>query len=402
MPIDPISWCRQGKIGEALKRVDVGFLNVDVTSFFGHHRTGRTIKRATLLAGCAFMAASFCLSTQALAQNSCARIQSELASAHSGGGQLGAAINQQSAELARARGAYDRFQCSFGGHPQCGSIVATIGQMESNLVQMQRQQARSGGGIDRNRIAELERVFATQCGPNQRQQPIQAAAPPRNQGNSLLAAIFGTRSQPSAIPRSYDPSRVVLPGQPANRGFYRPGEVFHEPEFRVRGNTFRTMCVRTSDGFYWPISFSTTRDRFDEDQGSCQAMCPGVGVELYAYRNPGQQIDAMVSTQTGLPYADQDYAFAYRTEFDPANRCSPSMAMLDELRPSAGLAYSQQPTGPRVPRPSPRPDMASDPETRALQASNSSFAALAALSSRETGGDELVRVVGPNYGYFNE
>lgn len=356
-----------------------------------------------MLAGCAFLAASFGLTSQAHAQNSCARIQSELASAHSGGGggQLGAAINQQSAELARALGAYERFQCSFGGHPQCGSIVATIDQMESNLAQMQRQQARSGGGVDRGRIAELERIFATQCGPNQRQQPIQAAAP-RNQGNSLLAAIFGIRSQPAPVTRNDDPSRVVLPRQPANRGFYRPGDVVREPEVRLRGNTFRTMCVRTSDGFYWPISFSTTRDRFDEDRGSCQAMCPGVGVELYAYRNPGGQIDAMVSTQTGLSYADQEYAFAYRTQFDPANRCTPSSAVLDELRPSAGLAYTQQPAGPRVPQPRPRPDMAADPETRALQASNSSFAALATLSSRNADGEELVRVVGPNYGYFND
>lgn len=370
-------------------------------SLLGHHNKGRRIRRSAVLIGSTLMAASFGLTSHAAAQDRCSRIQSELASAHSAGsgGNLGAAINQQAAELARARGAYDRFQCSFSGHPQCGSIVATINYMESNLAQMQRQQARSGGGIDRSRIAELERVFATQCSPGQRQQPIQAAAP-RNPGNSLLAAIFGTRSHPAAVQRNRDPSAVVLPGQPANRGFYRPGEIFREPEFQVRGNTFRTMCVRTSDGFYWPISFSTTRDRFDEDQASCQSMCPGVGVELFAYRNPGQQVDAMVSTRTGQPYADQEYAFSYRTEFDPANRCSPSTAMLEELRPSAGFGYSQLPTGPRVPQPSPRPDMASDPETRALEASNASFSALAGLATRETGNQELVRVVGPNYGYF--
>lgn len=349
------------------------------------------------------MVATLGLSSHASAQTNCARIQSELASAHSGGGggQLGAAINQQSAELARAHGAYDRFQCRFGGHPQCGSIVATIGQMESNLAQMQRQLARSGGGIDRNRIAELERVFATQCGPNQRQQPVQAAAP-RNPGESLLATIFGIRSQPVAVQRSGDPSRVVLPGQPANRGFYRPDDITREPDVHLRGGTFRTMCVRTSDGFYWPISFSTTRDRFDEDRGACQAMCPGVGVELFAYRNPGQSVDAMVSTQTGMPYADQDYAFAYRTQFDPNNRCTPSSAVLDELRSSAGLALSQQPLTPRVPQPRARPDMDSDPETRALNASNSSFAALATLSSRDSDGEETVRVVGPSFSYFNE
>lgn len=347
--------------------------------------------------GAVFFAFGLGFTSQAVAQNSCARIQSELAALHNGGGgsgQLQQAVNQQMRELARAQGAYDRFQCAFGASPQCGSIVATLTQMQANLSQMQRQLARSGGGRDMARIAELERVFATQCGPGQRQQQIQQVVQPGN----LLEAIFGIRSQPTYVARRPDPSSIVMPGQPRQRGFDRPGEFLREPEYRGWGGTYRTMCVRTSDGFYWPISFSTTRDRFDEDRGLCAAMCPGTGVELYAYRNPGEQVDAMINTLTGEPYTTQSYAFAYREDFNPDNRCTPSAAVLEELRAANGFAAT--PVGPQVPQPSPRPDMASDPETRALDDAGVSFSSLRTLTRPEQEGEQMVRVVGPNYGYF--
>jgi hypothetical protein len=362
------------------------------------HNRMKTVKRRvlTLTLGAAVLALGLGFASHAHAQISCARIQSELASLHNGGGggsaQLRQSIDQQMRELARAQGAFDRYQCAFGASPQCGAIVATLNQMQANLSQMQMQLSRSGGGGDPRRIAELERVFATQCGPNQRQ--IQQAVQPGN----LLDAIFGTRAQPAYGARRQDPSSIVLPGQPWQRGFDRPGEFLREPEFRVRGETFRTMCVRTSDGFYWPISFSTTRDRFDEDRSLCAAMCPGTSVELYAYRNPGQQVDGMINTLTGEPYTVQSYAFAYRENFDPDNRCTPSAAVLEELRAASGVASG--PTGPTVPQPSARPDMASDPETRALDDAGVSFSALGALTRPDQEGEQMVRVVGPNYGYF--
>jgi hypothetical protein len=360
----------------------------------------RRSRKLGLSVGAVFFAFGLGFTTHAHAQNSCARIQSELAALHNGGGggsgQLQQAVNQQMRELARAQGAYDRYQCAFGASPQCGSIVATLTQMQANLSQMQRQLARSGGGRNTARIAELERVFATQCGPGQRQQQIQQALQPGN----LLEAIFGIRSQPTYVARRpADPSGIVLPGQPYGRGFDRPGEFLREPEYRGWGGTYRTMCVRTSDGFYWPISFSTTRDRFDEDRGLCAAMCPGTAVELYAYRNPGEQVDAMINTLTGEPYTTQTYAFAYRENFDPNNRCTPSAAVLEELRAANGFAATG-PTGPQVPQPTARPDMASDPETRALDDAGMSFSALRSLTRPEQDGEQMVRRVGPDYGYF--
>ncbi|MBV6656695.1 MAG: DUF2865 domain-containing protein [Devosiaceae bacterium] len=203
------------------------------------------------------------------------------------------------------------------------------------------------------------------------------------------------------------PQRQVVPGagfpsrSDPHRGFDRPGDGFGDPQPRLRGNTFRTMCVRTTDGFYWPISFSTTRDRFDEDQGLCAAMCPGTPVELFAYRNPGEQVDAMVSTLTGESYLSQTYAFDYREDFDPANRCTPSSLMLQDLRSGSGTIASTAPAR-TVPQPSARPALESDPETRALAAAGIDFEALATIAQERRGGTELVRRVGPAYDYFTE
>ena len=369
--------------------------------------------RRLAVLGMGLLAGLFGMVTSAQAQASCPRIQSELASLHNGGGgsgqsaQIQQAISQQNNELARARGAFDRFGCGAGGGGQCGAIIATIGQMENNLAVMQRQLSRAGGAPNNGRrIAELERVFATQCGPNQRATQVAAApqahpqqAQPRQR--SLLDAIFGTRSQPEPA----SSVAIVQPQQATRRGFDRQTETVREPQLRSRGGTYRTMCVRTTDGFYWPISFSTTRDRFDEYQGLCAAMCPGTAVELFAYRNPGEQVEAMVSTLTAQPYADQTYAFAYREAFDPDNRCTPSAAVFEDLRGTMQLvaAGSSEPARPRYPQPMARPPMESDPETRVLAMSGMSFGMLASMT-RPQGEDpqQMVRAVGPSFGYFTQ
>ena len=46
--------------------------------------------------------------------------------------------------------------------------------------------------------------------------------------------------------------------------------------------TFRTICVRTCDGFYYPISAATSSARFAEDEKACRASCPATEVQLYS------------------------------------------------------------------------------------------------------------------------
>ncbi|MEM1286886.1 MAG: DUF2865 domain-containing protein [Pseudomonadota bacterium] len=340
------------------------------------------------------------LTSTAQAQDRCTRIQNELIALNSGGGgqaaELRRAIDRQAREMSRAQRAYGQLGCDFRGSMQCNSIIGAMNQMQSNIAAMQRQLQRAGGGGNPTRIRELERVFATECGPNQRR-PVERAA--RSERRSLLESLFGSRAARPDSTR--DQSAIVLPNQRRSTRGFDPldGERTREPRFRSAGNTFRTMCVRKSDGFYWPISFSTTRDRFDEDQGLCAAMCPGTSVELFAYRNPGEQINAMVSTQSGERYTQQSYAFSYRENFDPDNRCTPSAAILQDLRSATGIASG--PTAPSVPQPSIRPMMELDPETRALASSNTSFQDLANMGG-DLNASASVRVVGPQYRYFTE
>lgn len=96
-------------------------------------------------------------------------------------------------------------------------------------------------------------------------------------------------------------------------------------EFEGYGNyrTVRTLCVRKSDGFYWPISYSTLIDYVANDAEQCDQQCQGTDVELYYYDNPGQEPEQMVNLQ-GEPYTALPSAFRFRTEFDKSASCKPA------------------------------------------------------------------------------
>ena len=85
-------------------------------------------------------------------------------------------------------------------------------------------------------------------------------------------------------------------------------------------STLRTVCVRACDGYYWPVSFSTLNEFLHEDASRCQAQCPGTDVDLFYYRNPGEDADDMVSL-SGQSYKSTPNAFRYRREFDRNCSC---------------------------------------------------------------------------------
>ncbi|MGE0768936.1 MAG: DUF2865 domain-containing protein [Hyphomicrobiaceae bacterium] len=86
-------------------------------------------------------------------------------------------------------------------------------------------------------------------------------------------------------------------------------------------DTFKTYCVRLCDGFYWPISFSTTSDRFEDDASACQSSC-GSPARLFVHPIPGGGPATMVSLD-GLPYTALKSAFVFRTRYDAQCRCQP-------------------------------------------------------------------------------
>ena len=76
---------------------------------------------------------------------------------------------------------------------------------------------------------------------------------------------------------------------------------------------YRTICVRTCDGYYFPISFSTKPKYFARDQNACSAMCPAGNAKLYYHAVPEQESDAMISVADKRPYSELPNAFNYRT-----------------------------------------------------------------------------------------
>jgi hypothetical protein len=84
--------------------------------------------------------------------------------------------------------------------------------------------------------------------------------------------------------------------------------------------TYRTLCVRLCDGYYFPVSFSTLPSHFEQDANVCQSKC-AAPVELYYYQNPGAAVDQSVALRTQEPYTSLKTAFRYRKELVPGCSC---------------------------------------------------------------------------------
>jgi Protein of unknown function (DUF2865) len=84
--------------------------------------------------------------------------------------------------------------------------------------------------------------------------------------------------------------------------------------------TYRTVCVRLCDGYYFPVSFSTLPSHFEQDENVCQSKC-AAPTELYYYQNPGATVDQSVALRSQEPYTTLKTAFRYRKELVPGCSC---------------------------------------------------------------------------------
>jgi hypothetical protein len=99
--------------------------------------------------------------------------------------------------------------------------------------------------------------------------------------------------------------------------------------------TYRTVCVRLCDGYYFPVSFSTLPNHFQRDEEVCQSKC-AAPAELYYHQNPGAGMDQAVAARSNTPYTQLKSAFRYRKEYIAG--CSCKMA---EYQPEPGVSVQQ-------------------------------------------------------------
>jgi hypothetical protein len=239
----------------------------------------------------------------------CPRLEAQLATIDRGGGSgdpakddqirryQDAAIKQQ-AELDRVTSQAKRMGCDSSGFfslfsgqsAQCGPVNHQIQQMRANLEQITTSLERLRGGMggadrDNQRRSVLLALAQNNCGP-------QYANAARGPGN-FLENLFGNNTN--------NPSPPVA-------------------DLGPQSGTFRTVCVRSCDGGYFPISFATVPARFPDDEKTCKSLCPAAEATLFTYRNPGEDISQAVSIN-GQPYSSSPNAFRYRQEFNPSCSC---------------------------------------------------------------------------------
>lgn len=84
---------------------------------------------------------------------------------------------------------------------------------------------------------------------------------------------------------------------------------------------YRTVCVRLCDGYFYPISSSTTPQNFARDESVCQNGCTSPS-KLFVFKiregSPATMVD-----REGKPYSGLETAFKFRASYNPACECKP-------------------------------------------------------------------------------
>ena len=251
----------------------------------------------------------------------CLQLQNQLSAINSGGvkrsqpspraREFDSAIKKQRAQITKTNRIAKRNWCGktlFNKRksPACAKILSRLGKMKSNLSALQKKRKRLAPNKPQDTKARRRGIIRAMNRRN-------CLA---NNANAIV----------SAVPRNRSLTRQIFGVENSTTGQKKPS-------FR---DTFRTMCVRKNDGYYFPVSFSTTPDHFDDDELTCQASCPNRDVALYYYAIPGQNSEDMISYPGKTPYIELSTAFAYRKQFSSEASCRYKSSNLREVAGSAG------------------------------------------------------------------
>lgn len=167
----------------------------------------------------------------------------------------------------------------------------------------------------------------------------------------LLDFLFGSpkpQHRPAAIQRLTPPPGHGY-GLPLNQSS-RTFSAYPSPQSRsgAGGGTYRTMCVRLCDGYYFPINYRTSSGYLHRDADACRSRC-GAEARLFYYPTGSDDMRNAVD-QSGRSYRSLKTAFLYRKKYDSSCTCRPhpwTSAELERHRRYAGKSAgnsSQQAT----------------------------------------------------------
>jgi uncharacterized protein DUF2865 len=178
----------------------------------------------------------------------------------------------------------------------------------------------------RGRVALLLGLLALAVQPADAQEPVESifgygAASPR------------VNRYPARPPYGYS-SPYGAPFSP-----YEPYDDADRP--LPPGGTYRTLCVRLCDGFYFPVSGAATQGSLARDAEVCSASCDSEA-RLFYHSNVGGDVDTMVDL-TGLAYSLLPNAYKYRKTLVEGCRCRPQPWSEAERARHRAYAEGRQP-----------------------------------------------------------
>lgn len=208
---------------------------------------------------------------------------------------------QAQQQLNRAADCWDQFLFSktLRRTPRCVQLAGEVEATRQRLADLEAQRRQIMGTRDRSFQDDIIRELARNgCG----QQYVTEMR--RREARNPFSALWGDEDSEAAR---------GSPNQFGNLPFA----------------TYRTLCVRLCDGYYFPVSFSTLPNHFQRDADLCQAQC-AAPAELYYHQNPGGAVEQMVSAASQQPYTNLKTAWRYRKEYVPGCSCKAA-----EYQPSA-------------------------------------------------------------------
>ena len=262
---------------------------------------------------------------------------------------------------------------------ECNELEGKMARMETNLaiLEEKRISLMTGETEDARRQDVLLAIDENGCGD---ETILANATPDLSSENPLVTDMPDGRETirvPSSSEASYEDRQFVDLGGSAVNGSYR------------------TMCVRTCDGAYFPISSQASPIGFQRDAQVCSMMCPGTETELF-YHSIRQESDAMRSAFTGRPYDELDNAYRFRTQTparDKACGCNFSLYYKEMMKREAFINNPE-----RAPEKKQSSIVWIKPELRGqLKADEVAVAPIKEAKLRDYTPDGHIRQIGPKF-----
>jgi hypothetical protein len=265
--------------------------------------------------------AMFALVEPAAAEAACVQLEAELASVASGQDNSSlvrtydGAISTQLDQIEIARAQASDAGCGFGAEARrCATLESTVKQMGGNLAALERERKRIAGSTKRSKSELLAALDANGCsreainglpaGTGDARDAVMLAPGPLEPAEPEITIIGIEPETETDGPHQNPLSRML---DAAERG-ETPEGFFSDPPRQ----TYRTMCVRACDGYFYPMSYAVTASEFERDEKRCEASCPGVTMELYYGETGVDDAARMQSTKSSKFYADLPAAFLHQ------------------------------------------------------------------------------------------